>query len=370
MGRMAYMNLPPGVVLLRDCKASKVKGQLILRGVLDVRSFAAKEENRLRIGKYQRAELPVEDFDDWVNSYGSGLVDDIVLGMRGVRIGIPGEEFPELAADETYLLDETYVVDGQQRLAAARKVLADGRVTPYLGARVLFGTTEASEAVLFDNTNNRRRRLSPNVTLRNLVERSTVLAAVHRFTTEGTVDDSVEVEIGAANLLVKRVAWDRVGAGDLMGAVSLIKILSELHNHLGTTRSSDSKALVAGLLRATDAEKGKITAEQMMANMIAFFNFVEELWQLSAVTDRKKAGVAREVFLTAVARLFSQHRDFWRNGSDGTELSVKLRDRGKLEKIGAQDPFVMSLATTKQVQDHLRAEVDKGRKEGKLQTWK
>src|SRR5271157_1389950 len=106
-------------------------GNIILRGVLVPETL-----NYLKVDTYQREILPLAKINDLITAFDTSAVPDVELGMRGGNV-------QEKAGIFT-LEDPTYIIDGQQRITAAKEYTKKGKI-PRLGAVVHFNTTEKWE---------------------------------------------------------------------------------------------------------------------------------------------------------------------------------------------------------------------------------
>jgi hypothetical protein len=101
--------------------------QIVLRGVLDNDSL-----DLLQVSEYQREILPQSKIMDLIDAMKTGRVPDVELGMRGGDYREKDGVF--------YLQDSVHIIDGLQRISAAKhmlRLLGQGDVTvpPRLLAR-------------------------------------------------------------------------------------------------------------------------------------------------------------------------------------------------------------------------------------------
>lgn len=162
-------------------------GEIVLRGVIDPCTLGA-----LLKPKYQRETLRKSTIEGLMNAFrtGSGRVPDVELAVRGDRYGCTD-------ADGTYTIrGNVYIIDGLQRISAARQFVNEGG-KPLVGAMLHFGTTEEWKRERFDILNMQRTKLSPNILLRNRAAQCPALGRLEQLCD----DDSF--------VLYQRVSWSQ-----------------------------------------------------------------------------------------------------------------------------------------------------------------
>lgn len=110
--------------------------QIVLRGVIDPASLGG-----LLRPAYQRETLPKPTIEGLMEAFrnGSGRVPDVELAVRGQQYGCADDQ------KGTYTITgDVYIIDGLQRISAARQCVYDGG-KPLIGAMIHFGTTEQWE---------------------------------------------------------------------------------------------------------------------------------------------------------------------------------------------------------------------------------
>ncbi|MGB3023447.1 MAG: hypothetical protein WBB39_01440 [Candidatus Saccharimonadales bacterium] len=289
-------------------------GEIILRGVIDPDSFPL-----LKVDGYQREALPLTSLPELVAAFERGSVPDIDLGMRG-------EGFTERNGC-FYLKDSVYIVDGLQRVTAARAIMErQTGVQPHLGAVIHFNTTEAWERARFRILNQDRRKLSPNVLLRNLQHDNAAIRLLYGLTTNKSF------------VLHGRVAWNQqMLREELITAATYVKVVGFLHAHYGGTQYSETNRLARGLLTL----KNTIGEGVMRDNVRTFFELVDECWGIKRIAFKGGAIHMRYAFLTALARVLSQHTDFWKDD----RLFIEASLRRKLAQFPTDDPTVINLSS-------------------------
>lgn len=287
-------------------------GEIVLRGVIDPDSLEL-----LQVAEYQREVLPASTIKQLADAIRSRAgVPDIQLGMRGGQFTERNGSF--------YLEDPVYIVDGLQRRTAAMSLLKGGHA-PRIGAVVYFNTTEESERLLFRSLNVSRVRLSPNVLLNNERNDSVTLEMLSQLCKE------------ADFALRGRVCWQQCMARNhLFTASGLLRVTAQLHAQFGVI---DGTRQSVGLAGQVDQITMKLKRSVVRQNVKTFFNTVDELWNIREVVYKERAPYLRMGFLTTLARVLSNHRDFWND----SELFVSAPLKRKLALFPLNDPQVATL---------------------------
>jgi hypothetical protein len=305
----------PSIKVLNAALDETPTGDIILRGVIDCTSL-----RHLGVDSYQREALDNTKVRQLQAAIAKGsTVPDIVLGMRGERI---------LTREGVwYLQDDVYVIDGLQRMTAAIRVMqANTEAEPHLGAKIHFNTTVALEKEMFENLNLGQTKLSPNVTLRNYQDTIPAIAVLHKLSeTKGFV-------------LFGLVSWDQnMARGRMFSAMTYVKTVAMLHSHAGPGRGTNVTDVANGL----DKIMANVGRQQFTANARVFFEIVDACWGIKRVTHRFGASYVKASFLRELARVFSDHTNFWDNG----QLIVDVSTINKLRSFPIDDPEVMRLSS-------------------------
>ena len=288
---------------------------IVIRGVLDPYGLQL-----LQTADYQREIAPLSKISELVKALESGRVPDIELGMRGDRVIEREGVF--------FLHDPVFVVDGLQRVTAAKQLINKGG-KPRLGALVHLNTSEAWERERFRILNAERMKVSPNILLRNA--RKTVQAVQAVFQLTGDKDF----------VLYDRVCWtQRMRRQDLITALTMFKTVGVLHAHLGPGRSSNLGDLTRGLQKVSD----KIGKHVLLDNIRAFFSLVDQCWGIKRVAFKEGAVYLRSSFLWCLAAILSRHVDFWRGDGDN-RLFIEASLMRKIALFPVADPEVARLAS-------------------------
>jgi hypothetical protein len=289
-------------------------GDILLRGVVDPSSLA-----HLKVDDYQREILPQSRIKELARAIKSGKVPDIELGMRGGSFLEREGSF--------YLQDSVWIIDGLQRRTAAMELIRAG-VLPRLGATIHFNTTKEWEREQFRNLNVSRVKLSPNVLVRNERGKSQGVEMLYRLCNDSTF------------VLNNRVSWDqRMKREHLIGGLALLKISSQQHRRFGTGLSDNGFSfLIDGYQRLYD----RVGRNVLRENTKRFWEILDEAFNVRGVAYVVTAPHLKVGFLKTMARVFSDHKDFWAdcNFVCNTDL------RKKLATFPLMDPHIASLCAS------------------------
>ena len=287
-------------------------GSIILRGLIDPETLDA-----LLSDDYQREILSVSTINQILKGFEpTGSVPDIDLGMRGIRTR---------DADDAYtLLDDVYIIDGLQRVTAAKRYRLSGKV-PRLGATVHFNTTKKWEIERFRTLNADRTKVSTNVLLRNACDDYDVVKAFYNM-----------CESDNQFVMKGRVCWSQGKQRlHLITALTLMKAVGVLHSHLGPGLSKGVRELSASLEKTFDLVGRNIFRE----NVRTFFQLIEDCWGIRTVTYAGACHL-RNTFLFSLARVISNHPTFWRENKVFIEMDLVR----KFKTFPVQDPTVQQLS--------------------------
>jgi len=287
---------------------------IILRGVVDPSSL-----ERLRIDDYQREQLGPTKIATIIKGIKSRGVPDINLGMRG-------ERYIERESG-IFLQDSVYIIDGLQRVTAGLQMLATpGSPLPRLGMKLHFNTTYEFEKDLFDKLNVEQTKLNSNVLLRNRHTDIPVMGALYKLTSD------------RAFVMKGQICWGQnMRRGDLISAVTYVKIAAMLHSHAGPGRSNSALDLANGLQKILE----NVGRQKLVENVRVFFEVVDSVWGIRRVYYRGGATFLKSGFLIQLARVFSDHAIFWKDDL----LVVDQQTRKKLQQFRIDDPEVVRLAS-------------------------
>lgn len=295
------------------------KGDIVLRGVLDPKTF-----HLIGVDTYQREILPLSSLSGLVDAFAAGAqVPDVTLGMRGGGY---------VEHDGAFTLrNDTYVIDGLQRLSAAAHVMRTARnPEPHLGAVVYFNTTRASECDLFRVLNTSQAKLSPGVLLRNLKDTNTA------------IDMLIMLCHDKSFALAEKVCWNqRMKRSELITAMSFLRAVNILHSTFGPGLSSRYDEAARGSEKIMRT-MGRTT---MRDNTKTFFEVIDSAFGIRSLSFKQGATHLKGGFLTALALVLAHHRNFW---DSNKKLVIAPDMRRKLATFPINDNAVRSLATSNQ----------------------
>ncbi len=291
------------------------QGDIILRGVVSADSLKL-----LKVDEYQREVLSTKKIAELKEALRTSSVPAITLGMRG-------ESFVERDGS-WYLYDDIYIIDGLQRVTGGLELLSEGAESqPHLGVEIHFATNEETERGMFSKLNISQTKLSSNVTLRNARNDVAAVNTLYRLTTE------------KAFVMNGHVCWSQsMKRGDLISAVTYVKTVAMLHSHAGPGRGTNAADLAKGLEKIMD-NVGRTT---LADNVRTFFDVIDQAWGVQRIAYRDSACYMRTNFLVELAKIFSDHTNFW----DKDRLVVDRALIKKLSNFPISDPEVVRLASS------------------------
>ena len=308
-------------ITILNAALDEYEGKTVLRGVVSPESL-----QHLLVDDYQREKLAVSSRENIRTAIDAGeRLPDIELGMRG-------EQFDAVILDgveQVILKDPVYLIDGLQRRETIIEFLTkncDAHVR--IGALIHFDTTREWERARFYNLNKHRIGVSPNILLRNMREGNTVLTMLWGLThTEKTF------------VLHDRVQWrQQMARVEILTASTLVRVVGLLHSHRLPGRDSGVVEVVTSLNNNLE----KVGIQAMRENTRLFFTLVDECWGVQKVHFRG-AAYLKGGFLTVLARIISDHHDFWKQ-PDEKRLFIDASLRRKLAKFPVDDPEIARMA--------------------------
>lgn len=323
----------------------ELNGNIVLRGVIDPTCFG-----NVKVGGYQREEARASHIAKLVRALSSGArFPDIEIGIRGGNYRERDGAF--------YIEHDCYVVDGFQRLTAAKRFLAESQKNEiHIGALLHFGTTEEWERARFKTLNMDRARVSPNVILRNEVD-SQVVKALYSMS-----------ENDKEFVLRGKISWNqRMNRGELLGALLVMKVIGVLHSHSGPGIASRVEDLVASM----DKTLAIVGVNVWRANVRTFFSVLDQAFGVRSIAYRDLSVHIRGGFLFSLARVFADHQTFW----DEQRLNVARHDIEKLRDFPIRDPGIASVIANSNSKANpilyarLMQHMNKGRRSRKILKW-
>jgi ribosomal protein L35AE/L33A len=321
-------------------------GTIILRGVLDVDSL-----KHLKIGDYQREVMPLSPRHPLMKAMKAGEpFPDVELGVRGESYYENDSGF--------HIRDDTYIIDGLQRISAAIRFnsLFAGLPQPRIGSTIHFNTTREWERDRFDTLNTKSIRVSPGILLRNQKDKSPAMELLYDMSEEDT-----------RFVLHKRVSWKQnMARSDLIGAMMLCRVVTSLHGHSGVpVRATTSNLMVQYLDQLVEV----VGSQNIRMNLRLFFEVIDECWGIRQIQYKDHASQLKGTFLVVLAKIFSKHTDFWQMSA--RKLVVGVDHRRKLSQFPLSDPTVMNLAASGGKAHHvlfdmIRDHMDKGKVKHRL----
>lgn len=300
----------------------------------------------LKVDKdYQR---PLGDRPDIYEALKSGIV------VPSIDIGVRGQDF-DVDGNDIVIKSPCFIVDGWQRVGTALQLLDNVPSFPLrIFATVHFDTDALWERHRFTELNKNVRKVSPNLHMRNMRDANPAVLTLY-----GLSNNTKNFA------LYKRVAWSQnVRVGELLTAVVLAKTAGRLHFHVASGTPSGTVATITGYLSKVVDVVGLHTFRH---NVEHFFEVVDEAFGIRLIEVRHGTPHLKASFLTQLARVVSEHEDFWRNH----ELFVDADWRRKLSKFPVNDPHIRQLcgsggASQNILHQMLIDHLNSGRRTGRL----
>lgn len=301
-------------------------------------------------GGYQREQAKPDVIARWADDLLNGArFPDLALGMRGQR-------YSERDG-ATWLHDPTYLIDGQQRCAAAARAMqVDPSFRPRLGATVYIGSTRAFEARQFKIWNTVKNKMPLGVYLiqgranHEAINTLYLLTYDHNFALHGAV------------------RWDQSREQrHLVSAMTYVKAAVVLHQHI-LGRHGININRTDDLLAALNHFGTSLSA--LRDNVRAFFEAIDEAWGIRDHTRKQRLLWLRENFLIAFAKVLSQNINFW-TGDRGDRLKISTADIQKLSSFDFDQRNIVALAgggsqARRSLILEIEGHLDSGRRTGRL----
>lgn len=298
-------------------------------------SVIEKDESLRLLGRVANSSLGDIQVDDYQRDPLGGLHAEELKEATAAGANIPpgvascrGENYKVEKNGDHLLSDAVFIVDGLQRLTAAKAVLADGGDPCFL-IEIIFGMNKEAEKDLFETLNKNRVKVSTNLLLRNKASRVPFIAMLL-----AAINDSTHP------LHHRVTTTQRAVQGELLSFVSLIKVLVALHSHMGVPKGNDLGEILVRFQELMD----KVGKRVLQDNVRAFFDFFEWAWGIKTITYKEGATWMRPNFLRCIAELFSRyhnHTNIW----DGNRLRLDPKVQARLKSFNIHDPEINRLAT-------------------------
>lgn len=310
---------PPVILTDYYLKESDVRhGDILIQGVVAPESW----EN-IGYDSYQRELASARQREKLFKALEQGEpLTPVELGMRGART-------KDAANGNLFLLDEVYCIDGRQRIGTLIEwKLAHPEDNSFLSCTVHTNTDFTWEEQRFNKLGTGQRAISPSKIFANMRNQHAGIAAIYGLTNN---DKNFA--------LYQRVCWNqnmkREPADLTTGRVVLI-VAAHLHSHKVPSRNYTMGSLLPGL----DNIIKTFGIQTFKDNVREFFDIVDHSWGLRNLAYKGNVQLGSG-FLLALARLFSDHEDFWT--ADGLRLRVDLAEKNKLRGMRL-DQNVQTLA--------------------------
>lgn len=257
------------------------------------------------------------------------LVDAIRHGVvvPNIDIAVRSQNF-ESQGDDYVIHEPAYIIDGWQRVGSALRLLEqEPNHQIRVFATVHFGSDQKWEAHRFTELNKNVRRVSPNLHLRNMRDTNDAVATLY-----GLSNNQKDFAF------YKRICWSQnMHRDELTTAANLLRAARHLHIHIATAAGSSIEHTAEGALRVAR----KIGLPAYRKNVHTLINLIDQCWGIREIEYRAAAPQIRGGFVITLARLLSNHLDFW--DADGKTLFISADHRRRLKSFPIQDPQVREL---------------------------
>lgn len=291
------------------------EGEIVLRGVIDPVSL-----DGLLTPQYQREELRDSTIEKLVKALRNRKrFPDVDLAIRGEHYGCTDDR------KGTYTLTgPVYIVDGLQRITAARRLLREGGQPP-IGAMLHFGTTEEWERGRFLDLNQNQKRVSPNVVLRDHAADYPVLKRLVQLCS----DESF--------VLCQRISWQQfMRREELLTAVTFLKTTMRLHGRFGAGRNAG----ISNMCEALAPMAATVGSNMLVENVKTFFDLLDGAWGIRGILHKDRATHLRFGFLSALADVFCEYDTFW----NGKALRIDRELKKKIAQFPLREPNIDAMA--------------------------
>lgn len=322
------------VRILNGALTEQSDGEIVLRGILDPESLGFLHtddyQREVLVGKGKGGDKMVKVIDEKVH------FPDIELGMRGQKF--------EEEKDGVYTLhNPVFIIDGLQRTSAIKEWMERNpkkKLPVSLGVKVHFGTNYKIEKRLFTIWNgSSRRRVSPNILLRNLRDEHPALLTLYGLTKS---EQSFP--------LCGRVTWTQQAfRSDLLTAMNLVKTVSTLTRRfwkgtyfparkLKTPGGGNARDMLPSQL---DAVAKEMSLSKFRTAVVKFYELVDACWGIRNVVYTNKSTHLRGNFLITLAMVLNDHDNFWK----GNDLVIDADFKKRIKSFPVTDPEVARLAS-------------------------
>lgn len=318
---MATMTMDDtGLVVIESCSVDNEGDRITLRGVMTSDSLPY-----VQYDDYQREELTERQRLSILQAIESGEpLPDLELALRD-------ESFEEVKRGRVIVRGTLYVIDGKQRTGTILRYVADNPGTRVrIGVKIYINTTKEWERKRFHILNAKRTKVSPNVLLRNMRDDSDVLQMLWGLTHNEK-----------SFVMHNKVCWEHnMAHGELVTALTFAKVVTTLHAHKGPS----SRHNLDDLVDTFEKTVGATGIQAMRDNIRTFWNLIDECWNIKRVHRKGSVAFLKGNFLSVLARILSDHHDFWETDEKERKLFIHAPLRRKLAGFKINDSEILRLA--------------------------
>jgi hypothetical protein len=183
---------------------------------------------------------------------------------------------------------------------------------------------------MFEDLNQNRVKVSPNVLLLNARHTNPFVETMHNLTLPGS-----------GFVLANKVQWCQLMKREhIITALNFFRVTGKIHSRFGTGGGTvavrDMTSLDSGMSKLMEVVGRNIVRE----NVKTFFDLIDEAFNLGQVHYTGRCPYVKGTFLCSIAGLLAEHDCFW----DGKRLVVDKATRRKIATFPINDPNVSTLA--------------------------
>lgn len=288
--------------------------RIIVRGDIDPESIG-----NILVDTYQRNILASpKQRKKMLEGLRSGDVfPELQLGARGDEISVRQMENKGLVLE---MLSHVFVVDGLQRLSAAKQHVLEGG-EPLLDAKVVMNSTRADEKERFAVLNSNRTPVGPSVLLRNSTDDSRGMRILY------------ELSMSDKFPLADRVSWEQARSPkEIMTAAAFLRSICWLHSRIDSSRVGNAPAITEIIDRIYQSVGG----EELRRNALSFHEFFDQTWGVRNLQPKQRPVHVLAGFQSSMARMFGERDELWK----GNTFSVPHTVVEKFKSFPLDDDFV------------------------------
>jgi hypothetical protein len=138
-----------------------------------------------------------------------------------------------------------------------------------------------------------------------------------------------------------KVCWSQnMHRGELITALMFARVAAVIHSHKSSTGIRDN---VECMITSLDGVVEAVGIQNMRDNIRTFWALIDECWGIKRIHNRAGAPYIKGTFLDVLAKLLSDHYDFWSDDAE-KKLFIDAPLRRKIGLFPINDPAISTLA--------------------------